>query len=89
MNALTESDLLAMEADADKMKSDLNVKACVHVLTAEVRRLRNPAATKVTNEQASIALAFVNHVADLEGDTPPALEAAYVKAVATIDKFLS
>lgn len=86
---LSETELSAMEADADKMKHDLNVAQSVHALASEVRRLRTPVVARPTVEQAQTALAFIDHVAGLDGDIPPAVATAYAKAVTTIDRFLS
>lgn len=91
---LTEAELLDIESAVSRMKAELDVGEKCKLLLACVRQLRSKvtAAPPPTADQARIAFDFIRHVDALADDgTEPTkpMEAAYGKAVAVIDRFLS
>lgn len=85
---MTEAELIAVESAVERMKGELDIGEKCKKLVATVRHLQSKV-DRPTVEQVKIAFDFMKHAEELDEPHPEPIKAAYAKAVAFIDRFLS
>ncbi len=87
---MSESELLSIEAMVSRMKAELDVGEKCRLLIAHVRYLRKhePEVVKPTVEQVAAAQAYLNYTLSATATSDGTI-AAFVKAVAIIDAYLT